>query len=83
MALTNDARCAGYCAGVAVDRTAEGGGDAHPCERWAVTDEELLLPRKSHTNEEKIGAKRRDFAEDCLFLRAVFLEIAMVCADDL
>ena len=82
MALANDARCAGDCAGVAVDRTAEGGGDAHPCERWAVTDEELLLPRKSHTNEEKIGAKRCDFAEDGLFLCAVFLKIAVVRADD-
>ena len=83
MALTHDARCARDCAGVAVDRTAEGGGDAHPCEKWAVTDEKLLLPRKSHTNKEKIGAKRCDFAEDGLFLRAVFLKITVVRADDL
>ena len=82
MALTNDARCAGNYAGVAVDRAAEGGGDAHPRERWAVTNEELLLPWKTHTNEEEIGTERCDFAEDDLFLFAVFFKITVVCADD-
>ena len=83
MALTNDARCAGDCTGVAVDRAAEGGGNRNGVDLLSVSNEELLLSRKAHTDEENIGAKRRDFAEDCLFLRAVFLEIAMVCADDL
>ena len=81
--MANNTRCAGNCACVAVDRAAEGGGDAYPLEIWAVTHKELLLPWEAHANEEEIGTERCDFAEDGLFFCAVFGEIAVVRADDL